>query len=174
MKQQLHAGADAAFGRAGALGIAVLVALAVAREGAETAIFLYGLSFNAGSELWLGAALGVVLALLTAAVLARGLRLFSHAVFFRASSALLLLLACGLLVAGVEQLIGLELLPALVDPLWDSAFLLDDAAGIGHVLATFAGYRARPSLLLLLLVAAYWLFVLWPRRPAWETVPVHG
>ncbi|WP_127475752.1 FTR1 family iron permease [Sulfurivermis fontis] len=173
MRQQLHAGAAAAFDRAGAFGIAVLVAIAVAREGAETAIFLYGLSFNAGSELWQGAVLGVVLALLTVMVLARGLRLFSYAVFFRASSVLLLLLACGLLVSGVERLIGLEMLPALVDPLWDSTFLLDDAAGPGNVLATFAGYRARPSLVLLLLVAAYWLFVLWPRHPASATVRAH-
>lgn len=164
MKKQLTAGAEAAFSRGGALGIAVLVAIAVAREGAETAIFLYGLSFNGGSGLWLGAALGVALALATAALLSRGLRYFSYATFFRASSALLLVLACGLLVAGVEQLIGLEALPVLIDPLWDSAFLLDDGAGPGNVLATFAGYRARPSLMLLLVVVAYWLFVLWPRR----------
>lgn len=166
MKQQLTAGAEAAFSRAGAVGVAILVAIAVAREGAETAIFLYGLSFSAGAGLWWGALAGFALALATAWMLARGLRFFSYAVFFRATSALLLLLACALLVSGVQQLIGLEALPPLVDPLWDSSTLLDDSHGLGGLLASFAGYRARPSLTLLLFVAAYWSLVwLWTRRP---------
>jgi high-affinity iron transporter len=129
MKRQLTAGAEAAFTRAGGLGLSLLVAIAVAREGAETAIFLYGLSF-------------------------------------RATTVVLLLLACALLVAGVQQLIGLEALPPLVDPLWDSTMLLDDSHGLGNLLANFAGYRARPSLLLLLVVAGYWsLLFFWLRRP---------
>jgi len=165
MKKQLTAGAEAAFTRAGGLGLGVLVAIAVAREGAETAIFLYGLSFSTGSGLWLGALSGFLLAIATAWLLARGLRFFSYAIFFRATSVLLLLLACALWVAGVEQLIGLEALPSLIDPLWDSSALLDDSHGFGNLLANFAGYRARPSLMLLLAVAAYWLVVwFWTRR----------
>ncbi len=167
MKKQLTAGAEAAFTRAGGLGLGVLVAIAVAREGAETAVFLYGLSFSTGSGLWLGALSGFLLAISTAWLLSRGLHFFSYAVFFRATSVLLLLLACALWVSGLEQLIGLEALPSLIDPLWDSSALLDDSQGVGNLLANFAGYRARPSLMLVLAVAAYWLVVwFWTRQRA--------
>jgi len=165
MKKQLTTGAEAAFTRAGGIGIGLLVAIAVAREGAETAIFLYGLSFSAGSDLWMGALSGFLLAIATAWLFAHGLRFFSYAIFFRATSVLLLLLACALLVAGVEQLIGLEALPSLIDPLWDSSAYLDDSHGLGNLLANFTGYRARPSLMLLLMVAAYWSLVwFWMQR----------
>jgi len=171
MKQQLTAGAEAAFTRGGGFGLALLVAIAVAREGAETAIFLYGLSFSSSSGLWWGALAGLLLAMATAWLLAHGLRVVSYALFFRVTAIILLLLACALLVAGVQQLIGLEALPSLVDPLWDSSALLDDSHGIGSLLASFAGYRARPSLMLLLTVIAYWSLI-WVllRRPARRSI----
>lgn len=175
MKRQLTAGAEAALSRAGGYGLALLVAIAVAREGAETAIFLYGLSFSNADGLWLGTLLGFLLALVSAALLARGLRYFSYATFFRVSSGLLLLLACALLVSGLERLIGLEALPPLIDPLWDSSALLDDAAGLGNVLASFAGYRARPSLTLLVLVGAFWSLIAFSwRRPSVTAATAHG
>jgi high-affinity iron transporter len=79
--------------------------------------------------------------------------------FFRVSEAVLLLLAAALLVAGVEKLINLELLPALIEPVWDTTGVLNDGSGIGGVLAAFAGYRAQPSLMLVLAFGAYWAAV---------------
>lgn len=167
MKQQLTQSATQAFDRSGGLGIAALVAIAVAREGAETAIFLYGLSFQSSSSLWLGAALGLVLAIATAWALSSGLRWFGYASFFRVTAVLLLLLANALLVSGIEQLIGLEAWPALIDPLWSSADWLEDSRGLGGILASFAGYRAHPALGLLLAVGAFWaLALLWWRKQA--------
>lgn len=171
MKQQLTAGAEAALSKSGGLGLALLVAIAVAREGAETAIFLYGLSFGAGHGLWWGALSGLLLAMATAWLLARGLRFFSYALFFRITTVVLLLLAGSLLVSGVQQLIGLEALPTLVDPLWDSSALLDDSHGLGSLLANFAGYRERPSLMLLLCFSTYWSLIwLSARRPASQPI----
>ncbi|MDD5324446.1 MAG: FTR1 family protein [Polaromonas sp.] len=50
--------------RSGAFGIAIIAALAVAREGAETVIFLYGIGIegNSGAGMAGGAALGFLLA----------------------------------------------------------------------------------------------------------------
>ena len=80
-------------------------------------------------------------------------------VFFRFSETLLLLLAAALLVDGVDHLIGLGWLPALIDPVWDSSFLLDDSSRVGGVIAAFTGYRAHPALTILLIYAAYWFVV---------------
>lgn len=60
---------------------------------------------------------------------------------------------------GVDRLISLDVIPTLMDPVWDSAWLLDDSSGLGKILADFAGYRAYPALIMVLLWAAYWLMV---------------
>jgi high-affinity iron transporter len=140
-------------------GLLVVVALAVGRETAETVVFLYGLAADKGSitHLPLVLGLGLVAALATFWLLQQGSRILSWRVFFRVSEILLLLLAGALLVSGVEKLIALDVLPALVDPVWDTSRLLDDSGRIGGLIASFTGYRARPALLPLLALAAYWL-----------------
>lgn len=162
MCKALHGDLDVAIKRSGLFGIATVSALAIAREGAETAVFLYGVSLEPGSSasmLW-GAALGFSLAMLTAWALGRGLRFLDYRRFFSISSWMLLLFAAGLLASAVDRLIGAGFIPALVDPLWNSAWLLDDSKGPGSLLAALGGYRARPSLTLVTLYAAYWMLML--------------
>jgi len=168
MGQNLHQNLAIAVQRSGLLGIAIVAALAIAREGAEAAVFLYGASLEPGgtASLVSGAALGFALAGLTAWALGRGLRFLDYRRFFLISGWMLLLFALALLVSAVDRLIGAGLLPALVDPLWDSAWLLDDNRRVGSVLAALVGYRARPSLMLVIVFALYWLVVLRAMRPA--------
>jgi len=166
MKQSLEQGLARAVASHGSLGIAAVAALAIAREGAETVIFLYGMGLepSARGTLMLGALLGFLLAALTAWAVNRGLRGLNYRQFFRISGFLLLLLAVGLLVAGIERLIGLGWLPPLVDPLWDTSAVLDDSSGAGAMVSAFTGYRARPSLLLAAVYLAYWSGVLLVQR----------
>ncbi len=161
MKQQLEAGMARAAGRGQWFGMAAIAALAVAREGAETVIFLYGLSMEGGGMAALagGAAGGFLLALATAWAAARGLRGINMRHFFTLSGILLLVFAAALFAAGIERLIGMGVLPALIDPLWDSSALLDDSSSGGRFVAGLTGYRAQPSLMLLLCYAAFWLCV---------------
>ncbi|HJV53745.1 MAG TPA: FTR1 family protein [Noviherbaspirillum sp.] len=160
MKQGLEQGLSDAARRSGAFGIAGVAALALAREGAETVIFLYGIGMEQdGTGLALGAGLGVLLAAVTAWALNRGLGFLNYRQFFRVSGFLLLLFAVALLVNGTERVIGMGLLPALVDPVWDTSRLLDDGSASGALLSAFTGYRARPSLMLLVVYLGYWAAV---------------
>jgi len=139
-------------------GLLVVVALAVGRESAETVVFLYGLGAQY-SSVWefLGIlVLGVAAGWLTFWALQQGGRILSWRVFFRASEILLLLLAGALLVSATEKLIALDVLPPLVDRLWDTSALVDDSSRAGGLLAAFTGYRGRPALLPLLVLAVYW------------------
>jgi high-affinity iron transporter len=158
MKQNLERNLARATERANWFGVAAIAALAIAREGAETVIFLYGLGLEQGAaaSLAVGALSGFALAALTAWAAARGLRFLDYRTFFRISGFLLLLFAAALLVAGVERLIGLGVLPPLIEPLWDSSALLDDATAAGRMIAGLTGYRAQPSLTLLVVYVAYW------------------
>ena len=160
MKARLHADLSAAAERAGFLGVAVVAALAVAREGAETVIFLYGLAQGDDlSALAIGALAGFTGAIATAWLAAKSLARLNIGLLLRLSSALLLILASALLVAAVDRLIGADWLPALLDPAWDSSALVDDGTPGGKLLADIAGYRARPALTTLLAWGGYWLVV---------------
>ncbi len=165
MKRELETQAGRASGTLGTLGIATVAALAVAREGAETVVFLYGMGLErAGTDLFavLGAAAaGLALAVATGWLVTRGARFLSYRVLFSASEILLLLIAGSLLGAGIDRMIGFDWLPPLLDPVWDSSALLDDGGGAGRLLADFAGYRARPSASLLIAYAVFWTFTLW-------------
>ncbi|UMR32130.1 FTR1 family protein [Massilia sp. MB5] len=164
MRQGLERELAQASEKLGVFGVAVVAALAVAREGAETVIFLYGMQMDdpAGSAIAFGA--GVLLAGITAWIVNRGLGMLNYRNFFRVSGLLLLLFAVALLAAGTDRLIGMGALPPLVDPLWDTSLLLDDSSPSGALLSAFTGYRARPSLMLAIVYVAFWLAVLLVQR----------
>ncbi len=142
-------------------GLLVVVALAVGRETAETVVFLYGIGAGKGgiADLPIVLVLGLAAAFATFWLLQQGSRVLSWRLFFRVSEILLLLLAGALLVSGIEKLIALDVVPALVDPVWDSSWILDDSGRLGGLIASFTGYRSRPALLPLLALAAYWIVV---------------
>ncbi len=164
LKGELESGARASVANDNWWGLLVLVAIAVAREGSETVVFLYGTvsAGEGGSDMLMLAVAGVAgfaVALLTFWLLQLGGKLITWRRFFFVTEILLLLLAGSLLVGGLDHLISLDVLPTLVDPVWDSSWLLSDSTGMGKVLADFAGYRALPALTSVLLWVAYWIIV---------------
>ena len=174
LKRELESGLATQAERNNGWGILLLVALAVAREGSETVVFLYG-TFS-GSEgqtlpgLTLAGAAGFALALLTFWLLQLGRRHLSWALFFRITEIMLLLLAAALFTSGIDKLISMDILPALLDPVWNSSALLDDMTATGGVVSALTGYRAQPALMTLLAYGAYWLgvsgLILWRKRAA--------
>jgi high-affinity iron transporter len=184
LKHDLQRHADSHLARQGGAGLLLLAMLAVSREGSETVVFLYGAGAQLrGPQLGLfaiGGAMGLVLSALTIALLHSSRRFISWKRFFAISEAVLLVLGAALLVSGTEriggQLLALDLpevMYSLVgDALWDSSALLSDSHGLGGFLAGFAGYRATPSGMTLLMLAGYWLAVGgWLRQRAAEKVP---
>lgn len=184
LKHDLQRHADSHLARQGGAGLLLLAMLAVSREGSETVVFLYGAGAQLrGPQLGLfaiGGAMGLVLSALTIALLHSSRRFISWQRFFAISEAVLLVLGAALLVSGTEriggQLLALDLpevMYSLVgDALWDSSALLSDSHGLGGFLAGFAGYRATPSAMTLLVLAGYWLTVGgWLRQRAAEKVP---
>ncbi|GAB2793342.1 FTR1 family protein [Halomonas shantousis] len=164
LKSELERGLSDSVAQARYWGIALLVAIAVAREGAETVVFLYGMGMAQWQSGAMGgfvaaSAAGFALALVTFGLLQLGSRLFSWRIFFRITETLLLLLAASLFVAGLERLINLGVLPAGPDPLWDTSAWLDDSGGLGGLLASFAGYRAWPAFTVVVGYVLYWVAV---------------
>jgi high-affinity iron transporter len=163
LQEELNRGAERAASRQNWWGLHFLAAIAVAREGSETAVFLYGILASArGTSLPAGiaaAAVGLAAAGALYWLLQFGSRRFSWRVFFRVTEVLLLFLAASLVMTALDRAIGLDLAPTLSPPLWDTSWLLDDMAGIGGFVSAMTGYRARPELASVLVYVLYWLVV---------------
>lgn len=162
LKKDLEAKMQARADNAHWWGMLAVVALAVGRETAETVVFLYGVGMqqlNAG-QLIIVLVLGFAAAFVTFWLLQRGGRALSWRVFFRVSEVLLLLLAGGLLVSGLERLIALGVLPPLADQIWNTSALLDDSTTFGGFVASMTGYRAQPALLPVAGLALFWIAIL--------------
>ena len=169
LKRELESGASQQIQHSNWWGLLILVMVAVAREGSETVVFLYGMiaSGETTGQAWslaLAGGLGFVAALATFWLLQLGGKFITWRRFFKLTEILLLLLAGALLVNGTDHLISLEVLPTLMDPVWDSSWLLDASHGLGQILANFAGYRAYPALSQVLIWLAYWAIVLFALR----------
>lgn len=163
LKRDLERGLSEHAARRHWWGVLLLAALAVAREGSEAVVFLWGTLAAAPADQLPrmgGAALaGLALALATYWLLQLGGKVLNWRSFFRLTEAMLLLLAAALVVTGAERMQALGWLPALRDGLWDSSWLLADNGRLGGVIAALTGYRAQPSLMTVLVYAAYWLLM---------------
>lgn len=172
MKKTLEKEANESFAKRGGIGILLLATLAVAREGSEIVIFLYGsFSTTYGSAFWLlvlGSVIGFVLGYITFMVLQLSSHIISWRVFFNISSIILLLLGGALLMSGLDKASGLitemlsntdapEWLYSFFDPVWDTSKFLSDKSGFGSFIASITGYRAEPMLLGVILVPLYWV-----------------
>jgi high-affinity iron transporter len=164
MKKELEAGLDKAAAQARYWGLFILAMLAVAREGSETVVFLYGI-LAAGAYALASTAsailIGFAAALFTYWLLQLGSKRMSWPIFFRVTEVMLLLLACSLIMNGADHLYGLGIAPDLGGTVWDSSFMLDDSSTFGGLVAALTGYRSRPDVLSLVVFVGYWVLVLW-------------
>lgn len=138
---------DVADGTRELSAIMVLVAMAVLREGSETALFLYSLASEGQSsaQVLLGGTLGLGAGALVGYGMYAGLLRVPVRWFFNVTAALVLLLAAGMAGQMARFLIQGDMLPPLANPLWDTSALLSANSAAGTLLHVLAGYDPRPS-----------------------------
>lgn len=128
--------------------LTVVVGLAVLREGSEAVLFVYGIALSQ-PESTFSIAMGVLLGLaggtVVGALLYFGLLKVSARHLFSVTSLLLTLLAAGMAAQASGYLVAAGALPALIDPLWDSSWLMAQDGVAGRVLSVLIGYQERPS-----------------------------
>lgn len=125
----------------------VVIALAVLREGSEVVLFGYGLMAGGASvgSLVGGGLIGLALGVVVGLTLYFGLLKIPVRHFFSTTNALLVLLAAGLASSAAGKLVQADVLPTLVDQLWDSSWLLTDQSVVGNMMHVLVGYTAQPS-----------------------------
>lgn len=126
--------------------LAILIALAVLREGSETTLFLYSLAMDGGSGgLLSGGILGLIGGGLVGWILYAGLARIPMRYLFGITGALILFLAAGMASQMARFLIQGDVIQPLATPLWDSSSLLSMDSLPGNLLHLLAGYEAQPS-----------------------------
>lgn len=143
-------------GRRGLAAIGIIAAVAVVREGSETVLFLYGMQsggLTAASVLG-GGALGVGAGAALGFALYAGLVRIPVRWFFSVTGALILLLAAGMAGQMARFLVQADVLPALLDPIWDTSDVLSGGGAAGSLLRVLMGYDPRPSAMQMLFFAA--------------------
>lgn len=141
-------GRDVSAGQQAMSALALVVGLAILREGSETALFLYGLLSSGGESLLGvigGAVMGLVLGVAAGYGLYAGVLRIPARHFFGATSGLILLLAAAMASQAAHFLVQADVLPSLASPLWNTSWLLDNNSLIGRTLHTLVGYEAAPS-----------------------------
>jgi FTR1 family protein len=136
--------------------LALVVALAVLREGSEVVLFLYGIAAGGADShiLLAGSTLGLAAGVAAGALMYFGLlRIPTHRLF-SVTGWLIILLAAGMAGQSAALLVHAGLVPGLMDPLWDSSSWLPEHGPIGQLLQVLVGYDDRPSAMQLLAFAA--------------------
>ncbi|MGZ5102301.1 MAG: FTR1 family iron permease [Usitatibacter sp.] len=128
--------------------LAIVIAVAVLREGSETVLFLYGVAISgkdSAATMGAGAAVGLAGDIAVGWLLFAGLLRIPIRWFFTATSYLVLLLAAGMAAQAARYLIQANVLPPLASPVWDTSGFVSNSSLAGKALQGLVGYDAQPA-----------------------------
>jgi high-affinity iron transporter len=164
-------GQDVREGRRQLSAVLIVIALAVLREGSESALFLYGLVSGgevSGVAVAGGGALGLLAGATLGLILYAGMLRIPMRWFFSVTSALILVLAASMASQMARFLIQADILPSLASPLWNISSVLPPDSPVGILMHALVGYEAAPAGMQVVFYVATLLTVLaamqWVRR----------
>ncbi|PYD75569.1 FTR1 family iron permease [Novacetimonas pomaceti] len=140
-------GAEVASGERSLSAMAVVVAVAVLREGMEVVLFLYGIAVSTHSgplAMLTGGLLGIVAGGGVSWLLYRGLIIIPLHRLFGVTAMLIAFLAAGMASQAAALLAGDDLIPACGYEMWDTSWLLSDGSMTGRAAKALFGYSDRP------------------------------
>jgi high-affinity iron transporter len=130
------------------VALAVVVGIAVLREGAEVALFLYGVLASGGTStasMAAGGALGLAGGAIVAALMYFGLLAIPAGRLFQATGWLITLLAAGMAAQAAAFLQQGGLTDIWQTPLWNTSGILADDSIAGRLAHTLVGYTDQPN-----------------------------
>ena len=144
-----------------AFALAILAFLAVAREGLETALFLFGAS-NTASPMatTAGGLLGLAAAIAIGRLLYQGSHRINLSVMFNVTGVLLILFAAGLLGHGLHEFQEAGYMHVLADEAWNTNGIVSENGTAGSLLKGLLGYNGNPSFLEVVAYTTYLVMAL--------------
>jgi len=149
MAREMRAvGVQVASGERTLAALAIVVGVAVLREGSEVVLFLYGIASQPGTttvSLLTGGVLGLLGGAAMSALMYYGLLAIPAHRLFRVTSGLITLLAAGMAAQAVLFLQQAGYLEVLTRTVWDTSWLLPQDSIVGRLLHTLVGYSDTPN-----------------------------
>jgi len=142
------AGHEVITGKRTLAALAIVVGVAVLREGSEVVLFLYGIVAQGGTSnaaLALGGVLGCIAGAGVSALMYFGLLTIPAHRLFAVTSGLITLLAAGMAAQAVLFLQNGGYINVLSDTVWNTAWLLPEDGIVGRLLHTLVGYSEAPD-----------------------------
>jgi high-affinity iron transporter len=130
------------------LALAVVVGVAVLREGSEVALFLYGVAASDGGSalsLAIGGIIGLALGAAVCLLTYFGLMRIPPRALFATTTVLITLLAAGMAAQAVAFLERANWLNSLDTVAWDTTWLLSEKSIAGRAMHTLIGYTDQPT-----------------------------
>ncbi len=127
--------------------LGLVVFLSVLREGAEIVLFSYS-SYISGvliKEIIIASLIGLFGGIIIGVALYFGMLKIFGKYFFKITSWILVLLACGITAQAFGFWTNADIIPTFGDEIWDSSHILSQASWFGKFLHIFVGYIDRPS-----------------------------
>jgi high-affinity iron transporter len=143
-----HVGSEVAAGRRSLIALAIVVGVAVLREGSEVVLFLYGIAAQGGASsgmMLMGGALGLAAGAGVSALLYYGLLSIPAHRLFAVTAWLITLLAAGMAAQAVLFLQQAGYFEVLTSTVWDTSWLLPESGIVGRLLHTLVGYSDAPN-----------------------------
>jgi high-affinity iron transporter len=128
--------------------LAIVVGVAVLREGSEVVLFLYGIASQGGTtavSMIAGGALGLAVGGAMSALLYYGLLAIPPGRLFSVTSGLITLLAAGMAAQAILFIQQGGYLEYFTNTVWDTSWLLKQDSVPGRLLHTLVGYSDTPN-----------------------------
>ena len=128
--------------------VAMVIGIAILREGSETVLFVYSIaasSGEAGPQMLAGGILGIFGGIAVGVTLYFGLLSIPMRHLFTVTNWMILFLAAGLAAQAAGFLVQADILPALGNAIWDTSAWLSETSILGKILHTLVGYVAAPA-----------------------------
>ena len=132
------------------MALAIVIGVAVLREGAEVVLFLYGVMIQGeetAKSILAGTLAGVALGSGVSALTYLGLAKIPPRLLFAATTSLITFLAAGMAAQSTLFLEHAGVVTLFGNQAWDTSSILSDTSLLGRVLHTLIGYNDGPSAL---------------------------
>lgn len=147
-REMKQVGAQVIAGERPMTALAVVVGIAVLREGSEVVLFLYGIASQhdtSTAALLGGGALGVAAGAAVSALMYYGLLAIPAHRLFGVTAGMITLLAAGMAAQAILFLQQGGYLEFLTSTVWDTSWLLKQDSLVGRLLHTLVGYNDSPN-----------------------------
>ena len=156
------AGEAVVSGKSTLAALAVVVGVAVLREGVEVVLFLYGVAASeagSGAAILAGGLAGLVLGAGVCALTYFGLLKIPSRHLFTVTSVMIAFLAAGMAAQAIGFLEQANVVTAFDTVVWDSSWVLSDRSVPGRALHTLIGYNDQPTAMQLAVYLATLLII---------------